>query len=363
MVYCDKKSLEIIFKKNQMKTSNQKLNKFDKQNLRKVILDSPRQFAQGFDLAKNIIIEGNFDSLCVSGMGGSSLPIDLLRTYIDNLFENNPQKNQPLEIIQNRSYCLPAKTLSEKCLHIFSSYSGNTEETISSLKEAITKKVPFLIGITHGGELQELCAKNNLPCIILPEVIQPRYATGYFFAAILQILINLKLSEDTSKEISISAKKLEKKALERETQGKAIAKKLLGKTPIIYSSDKYKSVAMVWKIKINENSKTPCFYNCYPELNHNEMVGYTLPQAKFHIITLINPKENSQITKRMLHTAKLLKAKKIDTTFFELSGANNFEKMFDALLLGDWVSYYLSLSYRQDPTPVVMVEDFKKMLI
>lgn len=148
-----------------------------------------------------------------------------------------------------------------------------------------------------------------------------------------------------------------------EKRGKIIAKKLQGETPVVYSTDKYKAVAMVWKIKINENSKTPCFYNCYPELNHNEMVGYTLPQAKFHIIALIDPRENSQITKRILITAKLLKAKKIDTTLFELNGANNFEKMFDALLLGDWISYYLALNYKQDPTPVAMVENFKKMLI
>ncbi len=346
-----------------MKNLNQISNKIDKQNLRAVIMESPKQFAQGFALTKNIQIKGNFDSLCVSGMGGSSLPIDLLRTYADDLFENNSKKNQPLEIIQNRSYNLPAKTLSRKCLHIFSSYSGNTEETISSLEDALAKKIPSLIGITHGGKLQELCAKNNLPCVILPEVIQPRYATGYFFTAILQILINLKLLEDTSKEISISAKKLEKRMSDLEKRGKIIAKKLQGETPVVYSTDKYKAVAMVWKIKINENSKTPCFYNCYPELNHNEMVGYTLPQAKFHIIALIDPRENSQITKRILITAKLLKAKKIDTTLFELNGANNFEKMFDALLLGDWISYYLALNYKQDPTPVAMVENFKKMLI
>lgn len=339
-----------------------KINPLDKENLHQVIIDSPKQFAEGFSLAKNIKLKGKFNIICISGVGGSSLPADLLRTYLSDLCENNSQKNQNLEIIQNKSYSLPIKALQKNCLNIFSSYSGNTEETIASLDIAIAKKLPS-IGITYGGKLKEICEKNNIPCIILPKVIQPRYATGYFFTTILQVLINLELIEDVTQIIISDAKKLEKTVLAFEIKGKNIAKKLVGKTPIIHTTDKFKSVALVWKIKINENSKTPCFYNYYPELNHNEMVGYTLPQANFYIINLFDPADHPQIIKRMQITAKLLKAKKIDTTFFEMTGKSVFEKMFSTLLLGDWISYYLALNYKQDPTPVNMVEDFKKKLV
>jgi glucose/mannose-6-phosphate isomerase len=338
-----------------------KTNKLDKENLRQVIIDSPKQFAKGFALAKNIQLKKQkITSICISGMGGSSLPVDLLRTYLDDLFEKNPKNNQALEIIQNRSYTFPEKTKTN-CLHILSSYSGNTEETISALNEVVKLKLPA-IGIMHGGKLKELCKKNNIPYIILPAVSQPRYATGYFFATILQVLINLKLVEDKTKKIVESAKKMESSVLKSETAGKNLAKKLVGKTPLIYTTDKFKSVAMVWKIKTNENSKTPCFYNVYPELNHNEMVGYTLPQGKFHVITLADPTDHSQILKRMKITAKLLKAKDIDTTFFEMPKADTFTKMFEILFIGDWTSYYLALAYGQNPTPVDMVEDLKKNL-
>ena len=148
-----------------------------------------------------------------------------------------------------------------------------------------------------------------------------------------------------------------------ETPGKNLARKLIGKTPIIHTTDKYKSIALVWKIKINENAKTPCYWNFYPELNHNEMVGYTLPQGKFHIVTLLDPADNPKILKRMKITAPLLKARGIETTFFEMSGTDLFTKMFGTLLFGDWVSYYLALNYGQDPTPVDMVEDLKKALV
>ena len=337
------------------------LSQWDKENLRQVIINSPKQFAEGFQLAKNVNLKKQKSTaVCISGMGGSSLPADLVRVYIDQLYEFNQENNFPLEIIQNKSYELPAKTL-KHCLHIFASYSGNTEETLSALDKAMVLKLP-IVGLTHGGKLKEICSKNNIPCIIVPPVSQPRYATGYFFAIILQILHNLKLIKDKSKEINLLAEKLAKIVLSLETPGKNLAQKLIGKTPIIYSTDKYKAVALIWKIKINENAKTPCFWNYYPELNHNEMVGYTLPQGKFHIITLLDPTDNSRILKRMKITTSLLKTKNIETTFFKMPGKNLFLKLFSTLLFGDWVSYYLALNYKQDPTPVDMVEELKKSL-
>ncbi|MFA6973517.1 MAG: bifunctional phosphoglucose/phosphomannose isomerase [Parcubacteria group bacterium] len=338
----------------------QKNNPLDRENLRQVILDSPQQFAAGLELAKNIKIEGDFKLIEISGMGGSSLPANILRIYLNSLYLKNPKKNKALGIFQNRSYSLPHEAY-KNCLNFFASYSGNTEETIFSLKEAIKHKLPS-IGFGTGGKLVELCQKNNIPCVILPAGIQPRYATGYFFAAMFQVLVNCGLIEDMGRELVQLAKKLEKDAKKLEAQGKKIAQKLVGKTPIIYSTPKYKSLAMIWKIKINENAKTPAFYNFYPELNHNEMVGFTLPQGKFHVITLINQDTHPQNIKRMRITAKLLKKNGIDTTFIEMENSNVFHTIFSTLLLGDWISYYLALAYKQDPTPVVMVEDLKKQL-
>jgi len=332
----------------------------DKHNLRQVILDSPKQFAEGMNLAKNIKVKGTFDSVEVSGMGGSSLPANILRIYLNSLYLQNPKKNKGLAIYQNRFYSLPHEAYS-KCLNFFASYSGNTEETIESLREAIRHKLPS-VGFATGGKLLELCQKNNIPCVVLPAGIQPRYATGYFFGAMFQILVNAGLVENKDAEILSLAKKLDKNILPLEKKGKAIAKKLVGKTPIIHSSTRFKSLAMIWKIKINENAKTPAFWNFYPELNHNEMVGFTLPQGKFHVITLLDKNDHPQNIKRMKITAKLLKKKGINTTIVEMENDNIFNTIFSTLILGDWISYHLSMEYGQDPTPVEMVEDLKKLL-
>jgi glucose/mannose-6-phosphate isomerase len=333
------------------KTSN-----IDKENLRQVILDSHAQFKTGFDLAENIKIKGDFSAICVSGMGGSALPTDTVRLYLD---ETGSAKKY-FEILINRTYIIPKRSY-KNCLHIVCSFSGNTEESLTSLKEIMDKKLP-VIGIAHGGKLIETCKKHKIPCIELPFVSQPRYATGLFFSALLKILSNSGLIKLDEKDILAKAQKLGKTALVLENQGKSLAKKITGKTPIIYSADKFRPVAMIWKIKINENAKTPAFYNVYPELNHNEMVGWTLPQGKFHVITLADKNDHPRVLRRMRITKDLLKEKGIETTIVEMESGNIFSTMFSALLLCDWTSYYLALAYKQDPTPVKMVEDLKKML-
>jgi len=326
----------------------------DKENLKQVIEDFWKQFQIGQEIAENIKCEGNFASITVSGMGGSALPSDILITYLES------EGKRSFPIFQNRTYKLPGEAY-KNSLNFFISYSGNTEETISALEEAIKNNLPS-IGFTTGGKLEEICKKNNVPFVKIPAGIQPRYATGYFFSSMLKVLTNCGLLSINLEEILSSTKKLNEFTKEFENQGKAIAEKLNGKTPIIYTTDKFKALAMVIKIKINENAKTPAFWNYFPELNHNEMVGFTLPQSEFHVVSLIDRGENEQNLKRISITADLFKEKGIGTTSHEIQGENYFLKIFSTLILGDWISYYLALSYNQDPTPVNMVEDLKKRL-
>ena len=141
-----------------------------------------------------------------------------------------------------------------------------------------------------------------------------------------------------------------------------LAKKLVGKTPIIYAGTRFKSIANIWKIKINENAKTPAFWNYFPELNHNEMVGFTNPQAKFFFVMLLDSEDHPQNIKRFAVMKDLMTKKGMEGEIVEVIGNNVFEKVFSALCLGDWTSYYLALEYGIDPTPVDMVEEFKELI-
>lgn len=334
------------------------LNPIDKSNFRQFILDTSTQFEVGMRLSKNIKLDGNFTSVTVSGMGGSALPLNLLQTYI------NVTEPKPLNIYINRYYSLPPQAKQSDSLNFISSYSGTTEEVISSLEEANKHSLPF-IGFSSGGKVEELCKKYQMPHIKLPipyPNYQPRMGTGYFFGAMFQVLVNQGLISDTSNELISQANKFNDFMSSYEEKGKELAKKLKGKTPVIYASSNLASVAMVWKIKLNENAKTPAFWNYFPELNHNEMVGFTNPQAKFFAVMLKDKNDNPRNTKRYEVTAKVLAEKGVESEIIDMDGKDVFSKMFLSIALSDWTSYYLALEYNQDPTPVEMVEQLKKIL-
>ena len=333
----------------------------DKENLRQVILDSWSQFEIGWKLAEEIKPFGKFQSVCFSGMGGSSIPVDIIKAYVKNLREKNSKINKSFSIFKNRGYALPVEA-AENCLNIFISYSGNTEETLEALAEATEKKLPS-IGIARGGKLEKFCQEKNIPFIRVPEISQPRYALGYFVSILLSLLSNFGLIESTQEEVLASIPKLQSDIKNLEGNGKILAQKIKGKTPVLHVTENLKAVGRIGKIKINENAKTPCFYNYYPELNHNEMVGFTLPQANFFVLSLLDEKSHPQIIKRIENTAIILKEHGIETEIIKVPNSENlFLTLFSSLALLDWISYYLAIEYGQDPTPVQMVEDFKKQL-
>ncbi len=338
-------------------------NSLDKSNLHQMISESPRQLAVGLSLAESVSVPGTFRAIMISGMGGSALPGNLFRIYLNSLFSEGETSKQPLQVFQNRSYSLPPESFHE-CLNFICSYSGNTEETIASFEEAIQKNLPC-IALSAGGKIEAMAKEHGIPHIKLPipyENFQPRVGTGYFFGAMFQVLVNQGLVSDTTAKLIQEAEVLQDKMATLDGAGQTLAKKLVGKTPVIYSTAQYKSVAMVWKIKFNENAKTPAFWNFFPELNHNEMVGWTLPQGKFFVLMLRDDALHPQIAKRMDITATLLRGKGVEVEILDMEGGSVYSKVFTSIALGDFTSYYLALEYGQDPTPVAMVEDLKKML-
>ena len=333
----------------------------DKYNLKKVIKEEYTQIKDGLDLAKNIKFDQGFKSITISGMGGSALPGNVLRIFINNTFKAS-DKNR-LQVFQNRFYCLPVEAY-DNSLNIICSYSGNTEETIASFQECLDNNLPC-VGISNGGKVKEMCLANNIAHIEVPypfENFQPRMATGYFVFSIFQLLVNSGLIKFDVTQLGAVSENLKNATDTLEEAGKVLAKKLVGKTPIIYSGTHFKAVANIWKIKINENAKTPAFHNYFPELNHNEMVGFTNPQADFFFVMLLDEEDHPQNKKRFEVMKNLMEKRGMGVEIVKIAGNNIFEKVFSSLCLGDWTSYYLALEYGTDPTPVDMVEEFKELI-
>lgn len=321
------------------------------------ILDFPKQFSVGINAAKNLKIAQKLGGVCVCGMGGSALPGNVLELFLK-------QKNINVPLILCRDYDLPAQ-VKKDWLIVCVSYSGNTEETISCLIQAKKKNLKIAT-IASGGKLETLSKKHNIPCALIPKGLQPRMALGYQFSALAQLIKNAGIFKSELKEILSLEKKLESKKWEK--QGKKLAKKLINKTPVIYASSNLKTLARIWKIKFNENSKTPAFWNYFPELNHNEMVGFennfqfSICNFQFYFIIIEDENDHPKIKKRMNLTAQLLKQQGLKGETIKLKGKSLMEKFFSNVLFSEWASYYLAKEYGIDPEPVKLVEKLKKQM-
>jgi len=317
-----------------------------KENTLRVLENFPNQCREANKLGLDLKIPQNINCLAFLGMGGSSLPGEVIRSCLDLPF--------PLLIV--RDYNLPM-CINSSSQAFAVSYSGNTEETISAYKEAMSRNAS-IIGISSGGKLEELCNADGGAHIKVPSGIQPRDAVGYQTIPILNILYSSGLYPSFKEELEEVFRSLEK---DYKIEAKEIAKKLVGKATIIYSSGKLSSAARIWKISFNENCKIPAFYNEFPELNHNEIIGYT-QKGEFHVIMLADENDHSRVKARIEITKNLLEEKGMPVTVVKFAGKSKLAKIFEALYLGKWVSYFLALEYGVDPEKVEMVEDLKKEL-
>lgn len=333
----------------------------DPSNLRRVIEEEYKQFGEGIIAAKEVALPGKYDSITISGMGGSALPGNLLRIFLHRAWRVSGKEG--IAVHQNRFYALPPEAY-KNSLNFICSHSGNTEETVASFEEALAHHLPC-VGIASGGKIEAMCKEHGVPFVKLPipfENFQPRMATGHFIAALHTVLANSGVIESDEEDLLRAGERLKSIIPSREQTGKEIAERLFEKIPVFYSNTYLKSLAMIWKIKVNENAKTPAFWNYFPELNHNEMVGYTLAQGKFIAVMLRDKEDDPRNLKRYEISARLLEEKGVETLTLDIEGETVYDRVFSTLVLGDWASYFLALQYGIDPTPVVMVEQLKGLL-
>jgi len=318
----------------------------DSQNMLQVIKDFPKQCREALGLPKGISASGKINNIVIAGMGGSAMGGDLLKIYLSNT-------NIPVYV--NRDYKVP-NFVDENSLVFAVSYSGNTEETLSALNAAKEKKAQ-IIGITSGGKLSEECEK----VVNIPSGLQPRAALGYLFFPMLGILHNTNIIRVKNDELNEMMGIL-KQTNKFNEQGEELSKKLKEKIPIIYASEALGAIAFRWKTQINENAKMPAFYNVFSEMNHNEIAGYKSMDHKFSVVMIQDKNDNDRVKKRM-DICKEIMEEYVEVEEVETQGESLLARMFSAIYLGDYVSYYMALWNRVDPSPVDIIEGMKKKLM
>lgn len=283
------------------------------------------------------------------GMGGSHLPAGILKTI------------QPgIDLYVHRDYDLPpfSKPFIESSVLIAASFSGNTEEVLSFYKKAKQLYDVPVVCIAKGGELINLAQTNNDPYIILPpNDFVPRTALGYSAIALSSILKDKTIYQQL-KNIVLDIDSIDKRA------GQLVSF-FEHKIPVFYTSQTNLSFAYNWKIKMNETAKKVAFYNLFPESNHNELESYEFIKTPTDIlpVLLIDSEDHPRIQKRFVVFQEILQEQNIEFLVIDVSNQDIYKKIFESIVLGDFVTTSLAEKSGVPIAEVNLIEKFKHKLM
>ena len=337
----------------------------DKDDMYQSIWDFPENIIDAIELSENITLKNEYrdvNNIIIAGMGGSAIGGDVVYSLIKNEIK--------IPFVVNRGYDLPAWANSSTLI-ICSSYSGNTEETISILEEAKSLGAK-VIGITTGGLLESLCKNYSFDFVNIPSGLQPRAALAFSFIPLIYILkktslINVEVKNWLESSVDLIKSKREEYSLDIENNPVyQLANKLYNKLPIIYAdSGSLETVAVRLKGQICENSKILAYHSIYPEMNHNEIVGWENNEeffSNYYVLWLMDEEMNSRNKSRKNIISEILSDLNVSQQEIKVDG-NSFKERFLLLIhYGDWLSYWCAILHNTDPSPVKNIQTLKDKL-
>jgi len=315
--------------------------------------------AQRFELPPEY---GRISSVVIVGMGASAIGGDIVRRLA------LAESKAPVWV--HRDYGLPA-FVDENTLVVASSYSGNTEETLSAFTKALGTRSKKMV-ITSGGKLKHLAEKEGIPTFTIDYQAPPRAAFPYSFIPLVGIFQKVGLLGDKSADVQEAVdilKKLSRDLIETRTlasnPAKRVAVKLQGRVAVIYGAEMLSEAARRWKAEFNENSKAWAFFESFPELNHNAVVGYEFPVEVKDRILVLMLRSSSLHPRNLLRydvTASLLTKAGITYEFVDARGKSVLAHVLSLVLLGEYASFYLSMLNEVDPTSTDAINLMKQQL-
>ncbi len=338
---------------------------FDKSGMLDHLHGFPEQCQKAWEKVQKFELPREYteiSNVVIVGMGGSAIGGDFVRRLA--LAEGK------LPVWVHRDYGLPA-FVDASTLVITSSYSGNTEETLSAFTKALEAQSKKL-AISSGGKLKQLAEKEGIPVFVIDYQAPPRAAFPHSFVPLVGIFHKLGLLADKSADLQEAVdilNKLTKDFAETtplaSNPAKQLAAKLWGHVAVIYGAEMLSEVAQRWKGEFNENSKAWAFFESFPELNHNAVVGYEFPPAVKERIFVLMLRSSLLCPRNLLRyevTAKLLAKAGISYEFTEARGESALAQMMSLILLGDYASFYLSMLNEVDPSSTDAINFVKQYL-
>jgi glucose/mannose-6-phosphate isomerase len=326
----------------------------------------PEHCAEGLRLGRElerIPPSEGIEGVAFVGMGGSGIGGAILRVLLEEA------AGVPISI--HRSYRLPSM-LGEGTLTFVVSYSGNTEETLAAFDDAVYLGCR-VVAVTSGGALFEKARGRRFPVVQVPGGMQPRAALGYLTFPAAAVMERMNLVRGFMKVVYEALEHLKKRrndwgrlAPEEKNFAKQLARRLENRIPVVYGTEGIMEVAAYrWKCQFNENSKAPSFHGVLPEMDHNEIVGWSKSNEftrGMEAVFLVDGDEDPRVLRRVEITSEIIGETAGGVTVIHVDGRTRTEKLLSAVYLGDFVSTYLALLRGVDPTPVESIVRLKKRM-
>lgn len=347
----------------------EKIRQLDKSNLLGSIELLPKQCQQTWEEIKKLPIPQNYkdaNKIVVNGMGGSGLGPHIAKSVFSD------ELKIPLEVIND--YSLP-EYVNEKTLVILSSYSGTTEEVLESFNKVL-KRQSLCLGITTGGRLEEVLKKNNFPYFKINPVYnpcnQPRMGLGYSILGTIGLLSQCGLIKVNDQEISDIISTLDKtnslfgvSIPTHNNFAKQIAKEFFGKITILVAAEFLAGSIHSWRNQQHEVGKNFGTYFLLPELNHHLLEGLTFPQINKGNLVSFFLKSNlyhPSVQKRVKITKKVFENIRIPPWEYNCFSKTKLVQAFEVIHFGGYVNFYLAMLNNIDPSPIPIVDFFKREL-
>tara|TARA_B100001113_G_scaffold323087_1_gene293899 strand:- start:1574 stop:2569 length:996 start_codon:yes stop_codon:yes gene_type:complete len=325
------------------------------------VLDLGNQLQKKLETSTNFVID-SYKDLLIVGMGGSGVSGDVLKLVLNETTQINVEVR--------KSYGIPEVIAERRPKCLFISYSGNTEETVEAVNDAIKYKLDWSV-VSSGGQLLELAIEHQRPFVKVPQGLQPRAAFGLMTKAVLHYVSSdtdgeyLEMCNQAGEYLNNAVEKQEENELL--SQAMQISKEISSKTSVIYGGTPLTYLAAQrWKTQINENAKSKAFVGYMPEVHHNEILSWEANKEdsknNYQLLFLRSPKENSQISKRFEFTKELIGDKVNISEIKNISSKNIISNLFHLTLIGDLVSVCIAKNLDIDPYDITAIENLKKLL-
>ncbi len=328
--------------------------------MKKLIEGFTLQLADALKIAQTVdLVRPGSDirNILITGMGGSGIGA--------NLVESLTFGRVPIPITVSKSYNIP-QFVGPHTLFIACSFSGNTEETLSTIHKAMLKRA-HIICITSGGKMLELAKEYNLLWIKIPGgSTSSRGHVGYMMISLLAALYHTNLiGAAFIKETENAIEYLNRGEKAIQSEAELIAKKLKGKLPIIYCDERLKAMATRFQNQLNENAKQLAHFNTFPEMNHNEIAGWQFPEAILQhaqVIYLYSDHDHERVEKRMEICRPVFEKRSHPIIDIVAEGASLLEQYYYLIHLTDWISFFLARENGVESAPIEAIDHLKEEL-